>query len=250
MTPPLPDPSGKPGPEVAYTLKVSSAPIDPENPNLGSKAPGPRQPDIIVASPDPAMLDGALTEPGLALLFAVAGTALGAYQSIFNMIPYRLTGAPYNLATWMVSLIFLVNLFGSFSASVSGTLAARLGRRTVAPLGGVILLAGALLTLAQPLWAVFAGLIVFTVGFFAVHSVAAGWVTARAVSGVGAPGQASSAYSIMYYAGGSFFGTIAGFGWGALGWKGVVLVAGILALAVIALTLILRKVKPLTSSGY
>lgn len=191
-----------------------------------------------------------LTEPGLALLFAVAGTAMGAYQSIFNMIPYRLTGAPYFLATWMVSLIFLVNLFGSVSASIAGRLASRFGRRVVTPVAGIVFLTGILLTLCSPLWAVFAGLIVFTIGFFAVHSVAAGWVTARAVSGVGATGQASAAYSILYYAGGSLFGTIAGFGWGAFGWAGVVLVSGILAFVVIVLALILRKIKPLTPTGY
>lgn len=191
-----------------------------------------------------------LTEPGMALLFLIAGTAMGAYQSIFNMVPYRLTGEPYLLATWLVSLVYLVNLFGSWSASVAGLLAGRFGRRVVEPLAGLVFLAGILLTLGRPLWMVLAGLVVFTMGFFAVHSVATGWVTARAVSGVGATGQASSAYSIMYYAGGSFFGTIAGFGWSALGWAGVILVAGILAAFVIGFALVLRKIPPLSASGY
>ena len=191
-----------------------------------------------------------LTEPGLVLLFVIAGTALGAYQSILNMMPYRLTDAPYFMATWIVSLIFLVNLFGSVAASAAGSLASRFGRRAVVPLAGIIYLVGILMTLARPLWAIFAGLIVFTIGFFAVHSVATGWVTARAVSGVGATGQASSAYSIVYYAGGSIFGTLAGFGWTALGWLGVVVISGSLAVVVIILALILRHIKPLSASGY
>ena len=191
-----------------------------------------------------------LTEPGLLLLFVIGGTALGAYQSILNMMPYRLTGAPYFMATWIVSLIFLVNLFGSFAASTAGSLASRFGRRAVVPVAGIIYLVGILMMLAKPLWAIFAGLVVFTIGFFAVHSVATGWVTARAVSGVGATGQASSAYSIVYYAGGSIFGTLAGFGWTALGWPGVVAISGSLAVVVIILALILRHIKPLSASGY
>ena len=180
----------------------------------------------------------------------MAGTALGAYQSILNMMPYRLTGAPYFMATWIVSLIFLVNLFGSFAASTAGSLASRFGRRAVVPVAGIIYLVGILMMLAKPLWAIFAGLVVFTIGFFGVHSVATGWVTARAVSGVGATGQASSAYSIVYYAGGSIFGTLAGFGWTALGWPGVVAISGSLAVVVIILALILRHIKPLSASGY
>lgn len=191
-----------------------------------------------------------LTEPGMAVLFLVAGTALGAYQSIFNMVPYRLTSAPYLLATWLVSMIYLVNLFGSFSATAAGKLASRFGRRAVAPIAGLIFLVGALATLARPLWAVLAGLIIFTIGFFAVHSVAAGWVTARAVAGVGATGQASSAYSIVYYAGGSFFGTISGLCWSFWGWPGVVVLSGSLTALVIILALILHRIPPIHPDGY
>lgn len=214
----------------------------------------PKQEGFVRADPGLRTLlehtKAVLTERGMLLLFLIAATALGAYQSILNMIPYRLTAEPYLLATWLVSLIYLVTLFGSWAASFAGAMAARFGRRVVEPLSGVVLLVGSLLTLAKPLWAVILGLIVFTVGFFGVHSVATGWVTARAVAGVGATGQASSAYSIMYYAGGSFFGTIAGLGWSAFGWPGVVLISGILALLVCAFALILRKVPPLVSTGF
>ena len=43
------------------------------------------------------------------------------------------------MATWIVSLIFLVNLFGSFAASTAGSLASRFGRCAVVPVAGIIL---------------------------------------------------------------------------------------------------------------
>jgi len=43
---------------------------------------------------------------------------------------------------------------------------------------------------------------------------------------------------------------VAGFGWTALGWPGVVAISGSLAVVVIILALILRHIKPLSASGY
>ena len=43
---------------------------------------------------------------------------------------------------------------------------------------------------------------------------------------------------------------VAGFGWTALGWLGVVAISGSLAVVVIILALILRHIKPLSTSGY
>lgn len=76
-----------------------------------------------------------LSEPGLALLFLIGALTLGAYQAVFNMVPYRFSAAPYLFPTWIVSGFFLVNAFGSLAASVSGNLVARYGRRRVMPSG-------------------------------------------------------------------------------------------------------------------
>ena len=44
--------------------------------------------------------------------------------------------------------------------------------------------AGIALTLPTPLWCVVLGLCVLTVGFFAAHGVASGWVASRAQLGI------------------------------------------------------------------
>ncbi|WP_311519591.1 hypothetical protein [uncultured Actinomyces sp.] len=61
-----------------------------------------------------------------------------------------------------------------------------------------MMICGLLLTLAAPIWVIIIGLAIFTAGFFATHGVASGWVAARARAGVGATGQASSAYMFFY----------------------------------------------------
>ena len=86
------------------------------------------------------------------------------------------------------------------------------------PLCIVIALVGLLLTLAQPLLVVVAGVALQTVGFFATHSVASAWTAARAGPLAGAPGQAASLYLLAYYLGSSVFGTLSGVAWSRGGW--------------------------------
>lgn len=191
-----------------------------------------------------------LSEPGLALLFLIGALTLGAYQAVFNMVPYRFSAAPYLFPAWIVSGFFLVNAFGSLSASVSGNLVARYGRRRVMPLAALLTLIGLVLTIFETLWIVIPALIIFAIGFFAVHATASGWVTARAVAGVGAAGQAASAYSISYYLGGSCFGTVGGIAWYHWGWSGLVALTATLIALVVVFALLLRKIPPLQKSGY
>jgi YNFM family putative membrane transporter len=81
------------------------------------------------------------------------------------------------------------------------------------------------------------GLVVFTGGFFAAHTVASGWTPRLATEG---RAQASSLYNFFYYAGSSLLGWAGGLFFGVWGWTGVALYAGGLALvagAAAALTL-------------
>lgn len=134
--------------------------------------------------------------------------------------------------------------------SVSGNLVAHYGRRRVMPMAALLTLIGLVLTIFETLWIVIPALIVFAIGFFAVHATASGWVTARAVAGVGAAGQAASAYSISYYLGGSCFGTLGGIAWYHWGWSGLVALTGSLIALVVVLALLLRRIPPLQKSGY
>ena len=65
---------------------------------------------------------------------------------------------------------------------------------------------------------IFAGMLLFSAGFFAAHSVASSWIGPRAKR---AKGQASSLYLFSYYLGSSIAGTLGGVFWHNYGWNGV-----------------------------
>ncbi len=176
---------------------------------------------------------GHLRAPGLPVLFAEGFLLMGGFVTIYNYIGFRLLAPPYRLSQSAVGLLFCVYLVGVVSSTVMGALSGRLGRRPVLAGNVVLMLAGVGLTLARPVWLVVAGVALVTWGFFGGHSVASGWVGARAQR---ARAQASSLYLFAYYAGSSLVGTLGGAVWSALGWPGV---AGLVALVLgVALALL------------
>ncbi len=188
-----------------------------------------------------------LKDPALLALYGIAATAMGAFVAIYNITGFRLAAAPYGLGPGLAGLVFTVYLLGSASSAIAGQLADRFGRRAVVPIGCLITLAGVGITLAGPLPIIIVGLAVMTVGFFAVHGIAGGWVAARAHAGGGGTGQASSFYLFAYYLGSSIFGGLAGTAWTHAAWSGVAAEAGALLLITLLLALLLRRSAKLTA---
>ena len=80
--------------------------------------------------------------------------------------------------------------------------------------------------------ALLAGIAVVTIGFFAAHAVASGWVAGVAR---GAKGHAAALYLLAYYLGSSVMGSLGGWFWSAGGWPAVSgFVAAMLALSLLA----------------
>nr|WP_275941297.1 MFS transporter [Planosporangium flavigriseum] len=179
-----------------------------------------------------------LTDPVLLALYAMGAALNGAFVGVYNAMAFRLAAEPYHLSTAVAGLVFVVFGIGSFSSTVAGRIASRIGRRPVAPATAVVMAVGILITLAEPLPIIAVGLTVMTIGFFAAHSLLGGWVAARAQLGGGGTGQASATYLLAFYAGSSVFGAMAGTAWTVGGWPQVVVmtlaltaVGGLLALA-------------------
>ncbi len=191
----------------------------------------------------------ALTDPVQLALFGIAATFMGAFVAVYNAMAFRLVAPPYELSLAVAGLVFLVYPVGAVSSTYAGALASRIGRRAVLPSAGVITLLGLLLTLAQPLVLVVAGLAVMTGGFFAAHAVASGWVATRAHYGVGGTGQATALYLFAYYLGSSVFGSLAGNAWTDGGWPLVVLLAGVLVGVGVVLSWLLRGSDPVTPTA-
>ncbi|KXO97954.1 hypothetical protein AXK60_16510 [Tsukamurella pseudospumae] len=173
-----------------------------------------------------------LRRPALAVLFVLAFLLMGGFVSVYNFLGFRLLAAPFRFAPGIVGLVFLIYLAGTFSSGAAGRLADRIGRRRVLLAAIATMGSGLLLTLPDATPAVLAGMVVFTAGFFAAHSVASGWVGVLATEH---RAEASSGYLFCYYAGSSVVGAAAGIAFAAAGWTGIAAAVGVAVLAAFAL---------------
>jgi len=179
-----------------------------------------------------------LHDPGLFCLYGLAFLTMGGFVSLYNYIGFRLLAAPYSLSQYQVSLIFLVYMLGSFSSGVVGSLIHRFGRPFMIRLTLAVMLAGTLVTLAEPLPVIVAGVGLFTCGFFSAHAIASSWVGRRART---AKAQASSLYLFAYYLGSSISGTLGGVFWSSYGWNGVAAMIALLIVAALAVAALLLR---------
>lgn len=167
---------------------------------------------------------------GLPLLFAEGFLLMGAFVTLFNYIGYRLLAPPYFMSQAIVGLLSVVYLTGSWSSPKAGLMTAKFGRAAVLLFATGMMVAGVLMTLFSAVWLILPGMMLFTAGFFAGHSVASSWIGPRARR---AKGQASSLYLFSYYLGSSVAGTAGGVFWHQFGWQGIT--AFIIVLLIMAL---------------
>ncbi|MFG1172633.1 MFS transporter [Erwiniaceae bacterium CAU 1747] len=157
-------------------------------------------------------------DSGLPLLFAEGFLLMGSFVTLFNYIGYRLLSPPWSLSQTVVGLLSVVYLTGSWSSPKAGAMTVKYGRSPVLLVSTLMMLTGLLVTLFSSLWLILPGMMLFTAGFFAAHSVASGWIGPRARR---AKGQASSLYLFSYYLGSSVAGTLGGVFWHNFGWGGI-----------------------------
>lgn len=179
-----------------------------------------------------------LRDRGLLPLFFLAFVLMGGFVTVYNFIGYRLLRHPFDLSEATVAAVFLMYLAGTFSSTFAGRLADRRGRRRVLIAAVSTMLVGLALTVPDRLPLVLIGMLLFTAGFFAAHSVASGWVSARATDH---RAEASSLYLFHYYLGSSVVGALGGLVFSAFGWAGVAVYVGVLVAVGLALTVLSRR---------
>lgn len=177
-------------------------------------------------------------DKGLPLLFAEGFLLMGSFVTMFNYIGYRLLADPYHLSQAIVGLLSVVYLTGSYSSPKAGAMTSRFGRGPVLLASTLIMLIGILITALAPVAVIFIGMMLFTAGFFAAHSVASSWIGRRARR---AKGQASSLYLFCYYVGSSVAGTLGGVFWHNFGWNGVVAFISVMLLLALLVVHYLKK---------
>jgi predicted MFS family arabinose efflux permease len=171
-------------------------------------------------------LTGHVRTPRLLALYVQAFLMMGGFVAVYNYLGFRLSGEPFSLPATLISLIFLAYLSGTFSSRWAAGLTLRFGRRNVLLAGVLLMVVGMALTLTQLLAVILAGLVVFTGGFFAAHSIGAGWTGSIATTG---RAQAASLYNLAYYLGSSVIGWAGGLVFQSLGWTALAVTVTILA---------------------
>ncbi|WP_374199779.1 MFS transporter, partial [Arthrobacter sp. SO5] len=158
--------------------------------------------------------------PRLLALYVQAFLLMGGFVAVYNYLGFRLAGEPFSLPATLISLMFLAYLSGTISSRWAGGLTLRFGRRNVMVAGTVLMALGLALTLTELLALILVGLVLFTGGFFAAHSIGAGWTGAIATTG---RAQAASLYNFAYYLGSSVIGWAGGLVFQSLGWNALAL---------------------------
>lgn len=192
-----------------------------------SRAAAARRPRTVVTD-----LAIALRDRRALALYCVPFLLMGGFVAAYNYLTFRLEGDPFDLPSAVVALVFLAYLPGAAASVVAGRLADRLGRPPVLCGSIGVMALGLLCTIPDRLPVVVVAAVLFTMGFFAAHSAASGWVPHLVR---GASTRASAVYVLAYYAGSSVFGTAIGLAWTGYGWPGTALSVGVLiGLALVA----------------
>ncbi|MFI0904021.1 MFS transporter [Streptomyces sioyaensis] len=179
-------------------------------------------------------LGGHLADPLLRRLYAIGGLFMTVFGAVYTVIGYRLVSEPFNLPQGIVGSIFVVYLVGTVSSAAAGKLVARTGRRGALYLAVGTTSTGLLLSLSDSVYAVLAGLILITAGFFAGHAVASSSVSRTAKT---ARAQASALYQCAYYTGSSLGGALGAAAFYAVGWEGTVLLGLVAMVGAASITL-------------
>lgn len=188
----------------------------------------------------------ALPDSALLRLYLIGFVAMAAFVTVYNYLGFRLIDAPFNLSQTTAGLLFIAYTAGSFSSAAAGRLVDRFGRPRVLLPALLVTLVGLAVMLVPRLGAVIPGLVIFTVGFFAAHAVASGWVGGRStVLGV----QGAAVYLFFYYIGSAVGGSVGGIAYSAGAWNGLTLYCGCLVAVALLSAVTLRWVRTAARPG-
>ncbi|MDR2234851.1 MAG: MFS transporter [Chryseobacterium sp.] len=175
-----------------------------------------------------------LTDPYMLRLYGIAALLMGAFVSIYNYLSFRLEGKPFFLNHFVIAFIFLMYIFGVFGTMITSRLSKRLKTSAILKISILFMMAGALLLLSENIYVVIFGLGVFTLAFFAAHTMASQMTALRAQQG---KSSATSIYWLFYYFGSSILGSGTGYLLHSFSWEVFI---GILTFA-IAVSLVLAS---------
>ena len=182
----------------------------------------PREPPRRHAGEDAAGFLRLLAREELLRLFAVGFFAFFIFSSMFNYVPFYLSGAPFHFSVRVITLLYLAYLVGIAAGPFSGTLTRRLGTGVTLIAGSALFGLSLALTLVPSLPVIAVSLAGICGGFFVIHSAAVGSLNGRLT---GSRGRANSLYVLLYYLGGAAGISASGAAYARWGWRGTVALA-------------------------
>lgn len=171
----------------------------------------------------------------LVATFAVGFNVLFSLVGVFTWITFHLSAPPYLLSTTALSSLFFVYLVGLAVTPAAGLLITRVGLRVGIAGAIVCAMTGVLLTLAQSLTVVIAGLALLCTGVFIAQTASSSHL--RVAAPAGARVTAAGLYITCYYLGGAAAGVVPGAFWALGGWPACV--GFIVAMQAVGLTIAL-----------
>ncbi|MBU0769283.1 MAG: MFS transporter, partial [Proteobacteria bacterium] len=159
-----------------------------------------------------------MAQKDLLRIYVVAFAAFFVFSSIFNYLPFYLSGSSFQASTEIITLMYLSYIIGIIVGPLAGKLSNKAGNGVTITLGALVFGISIGLTLIKSMLAIVAGLIGVCAGFFAIHASAAGSLNRKLTS---SQGLANSLYVLFYYLGGFIGITISGYVYIFAGWSGV-----------------------------
>jgi YNFM family putative membrane transporter len=176
----------------------------------------------------------------LLLIYACGAGSLLIFSPVFNYLPYRLSGMPFNLATETITLVYLVYVLGIFLGPLAGKLSSRFGGGAMLLSSSALLGISLLLLLLPSITAVIVGLLGVCAGFFTLHTVAVVLLNRKLTC---SHGKANALYVLFYYSGGWLGLTGAGFAYESASWKGVITFLAVFLVVPVAAGMLERRVE-------
>jgi predicted MFS family arabinose efflux permease len=175
-----------------------------------------------------------LRNPQLVGTNAVGFCVLFTQVAMFSYVTFHLSAEPYLLGTAALGWLFIVYLFGAGVMPFAGRWIDVRGHRAALASGIGLGLVGALLTLAQWLPAIVAGLALVGTGVFIAQATASSYIGAVTRED---RGLAVGLYSSCYYVGGSVGGALPALFWNAGGWTACVILVMVVQVTTVAIAL-------------
>lgn len=154
-------------------------------------------------------------------IYMVAFGAFFVFSSIFNYLPFYLSGPAFGADTKLITFLYLSYVVGIITGPVAGNLSNRIGNGGTMTMGTLIFGLSIGLTFVKVMGVMVLSLIGVCAGFFAIHAAAAGALNRKLTA---SRGRANSLYVLFYYLGGSIGITCSGYAWRLSGWAGVAFV--------------------------